>query len=169
GLRFELVREAPEGVERAEGLHCHELLVRLRTQRHPGPGRIWGVLSVLAGQPAAPERAERSEAEPLAPADLPHAVLSGRRQEVELVLDPGEAREPMCLARLERLDQLLGADVAGADRLDFAAANEIVERLERFANRNLGVGLVGEVHVDALDSEPLEARRVLSQPAVAGA
>ena len=124
--------------------------------REPARRRL--AAAVLAGQPAAGERAVRR---------VPEAVLVTEREDRlavvldeqrERVLHPLVAGEPLEGRELERLGELVGGEVRGADRADEAVADEVVERLQRLLLRHVRVEVVGEVERDALEPEPAQAR-----------
>ncbi len=66
-----------------------------------------------------------------------------------------------CVARAgrrgERLAELRAVDVARADRADLALLHELVERAERLRDRHVGVPVVRQVHLHAVDTEALQA------------
>ena len=146
--RFERVEDAIGGVA----------LVRLGPQRHPRPGGRRFAAPVLARQPAARERAERRVAEPVLAADREDVVAIALLEQREAVLHPLVAREPLELGQLDRLRELLAAEVRGADRADLARPDDVAERLQRLLLRRVGVEVVREVEADPLDPEALQAR-----------
>ena len=155
-----------ERLQRTEGLLGHQLLVGPRPQRHPRAGRIALAAPVFARQPAAAERAERGEAEALPLTHRQHAARLLLEQ-AELVLHPTEACEPEPVARLQRFLQLLRVEIARADRAHLPGLNELVERPQRLLDRRLRVGLVRQVQVEPLDSQPLQAAFQLPQDPLA--
>src|SRR6478752_5956148 len=126
-----LGRRALEGLERVEDAIGRVADVWLRPQRHPGAGGRRLAAAVLAGEPAAGERAERGVAEAVLAADREHGLAVALLEQREAVLHPLVAREPLERRELERLCELLAGEVGGTDRPDLACLDQAGERLER--------------------------------------
>src|SRR5439155_10224512 len=104
------VAQPGEALEPVEDRVRAEMLVHLRPLRHPGArGRSLAAL-VLPRQPAAGERAEGREAEPVLRAEWEHLALRLAIEQRVRVLHPAEA------AGGERLAQLRALDVRDAVR-----------------------------------------------------
>src|SRR5207248_2637433 len=101
--------------------------------------------TVLPGQPAARQRAERLEAETVALAQREHFGLRLAAEERVRVLHELVAA------------QVLAGDVAPAHRADLPFADELAEDSERVGQRRVRIGLVRQVQVDALDAEAAKA------------
>src|SRR5579875_3936229 len=88
------------------------------------------------------------------PAELPDRLRVPPIEEVEPDLVHGDLRlgQPV-----DRLGQLLEAEVGDPNRPDPARLPELLERRERLLERGLGVGGVDEVEIDARPTEPLQA------------
>ena len=109
--------------------------------------------AVLAGQPAARERAERREAEPVLGAERQHLVLRLAVEQRVRVLHASER------AGRERLAQLRAVDVAERRRRRSSrAATSSSKAPAVSAIGTSGSQRVREVQVDALDAEPAQAR-----------
>ena len=153
-------------VQRVEGRAGDELGVRLGPLGHPRPGRVRRAAPVLAGQPAAGQRAERQ---------VGHAPAGAQREQVRLVL-PCQQRVAVLhgarRARLQGGGELGRVEVAHPVRADQAAGLGGAERPEDFGQRHVRVVLVREIQLDVADSEPVQARAELAgdpvrlQPAV---
>ena len=140
-----------ERLERVEDAVVLEVEVRLRPERHPRARRRLLAAPVLAGEPAAGERAERREAEPFARAHLEHALLDVAVEQRVGVLRP--VRPAVAQSLLEPGD----VDVAAAVGADLPLGDESVERADRLGDRHVRIHRVGEVERDRLDAEALEA------------
>ena len=137
-----------------------EVAVGARQERHPGAARRGLAAAVLAGQPTAGERAVGLVGDAVLAAERKDVGLVGALEQRARVLEVGRAR-----ARVEGRAELLAVEVAEPVRADLAVGLQLLERLDRLVERRLRVVVVGEVEVDLLDAEPLEARLELSEHA----
>src|SRR5262249_16326796 len=152
---------ARERVERAVDAVVHERSVRARALLHARAWRRRLVAAVLPCQPAAGEWAERL---------VRDAVLVTQRQQLLLVTAIEERVRVLHERRLadgERRAHLVRRDVADPVRADDAALDELLERADRLLDRRVRIGRMREVEIDAIDSQPLEARVDLTEDAVA--
>ena len=149
---------ALERLERVEDPVGGVADVRLGAQRHPRSGGRRLAAAVLPGEPPAGERAERGVAEAMLAADREDGLAITLLEEREAVLHPLVARQPFQPRELERLCELLAAEVGGTDRADLACGDQAGERLERLLLGRVGVEGVREVERHALDAEPAQAR-----------
>ena len=162
--RDALVREQPrereggrvaaplERLERVVDAVVAQVLVRAGAQRHPRALGRRRVTAVLAGQPAAHERAVHLEPEAVLRAERQHLLLHLAIEQRVRVLDGGEG------AGVERLPQLRAVDVAEAVGADLPGGDELLEDARELGGRDVRIRRVREIEVDALDAEPLEAR-----------
>src|SRR6476646_4448707 len=129
-----------------------EVLIRAGAHRHPRALRHLSVAAVLSGQPAARERAERLEPDVHLRGEGKHVALDLTVEQRVRVLDSADVPEAEYPPELRRVDV---AEPVGAD---LASRDELVEHADDFGHRHVGVPVVGEVEVDALDAEPPKAR-----------
>ena len=141
-----------EPLERVEHPVADERGIAVRALRHPRAGRERDAAAVLAGQPAAGERAVDGVAHLLARAQRQQLLLVTAHQQRVGVLD----RVDVSLG--ERRAQLGGVVVADAGGADQPLRAEVLERVDDGARRDVGVEVVGQVEVDLLDAEAFEAR-----------
>ena len=154
------VRDRAEPIERVEGPVVMQSLVGLGALRHPRAGRERLAAAVLAGQPAARQRPERQVGDVVLGRQRQHAALIAAVEQRERVLDRRG------LAGDQRRVELAGVEVADAVRADQALVAERLERGQGRVERDVRVVVVGEVEVDALEAEALEARVQLAHDPV---
>jgi hypothetical protein len=90
-------------------------------------------------------------------AERKHLALLAAIEQAERVLHPVEAAQRFLVADPQRPRQPPRFDIARADVEHLARAHHIVQRLKRLVERRLGIGLVNEVHVEAVGLQPREA------------
>src|SRR5438093_13004159 len=131
--------------------------IRLRTERHPRTFWISPRRLVLSGQPSTGERTECRESHALVGAQRKRLALGGSIEKAERVLHPVEPAYAALVADPQRSRQPPRFDVARADVDHFAHAHHVVKRLKRLVERRVGIGLMNEVHIEAVGLEPREA------------
>ena len=122
------------------------------------PGRRGRVaLAVLAGEPAAGERAPRDDAHPVALAGRQHRRLDATGEDRVRRLLALEALPPAALGDPLRLDDQLRRIGRGAEHAHLALVDEVGQGAERLVHVGRGVGPVGLVQVDVVGAEAAEA------------
>jgi hypothetical protein len=153
-------RDGLQPVQRLERPVGDKPGVQLRPPGHPRVGRVGRTAAVLAGQPAARQRAE---------GQVGDASRGAQRQEFPLVL-PCEQRvavlDSLRRARIEGGRQLPRVEVADPVAADQAVRLGRMEGAKGFRERHRRVVVVGEVQVDVADAQPVQAGTELAGDAV---
>src|SRR5262249_30911105 len=113
---------------------------------------------VLAGQPAAAERAPRDDAETFVAADRQKFPFDLAVEEIVERLQAGEGLPASGPAEVDRFLQLPAAVIAGAEIADLALPHEVVDAALRLLEGRVRVPHMDLVEVDIVGLEPAEAR-----------